>query len=182
EEAALHNAQIKERYQRLQSVEASQLAEALSQTPRASVLAPERPVQAQSPVQHVEEREVSSVFTAETLDRTLQNRAPVLEKPIVPSVAQAPVEVQAVAVQKVELSRFAKVFLSACAAVVTVLLCLICVLTQVISAKQVELSALEGSTAQLREEYARILSEKEEIMTDVEAIEEYAKSQGMIKR
>ena len=183
--AVEHNALIKERYQRLQSLEETQIAEALYQAPKASVLAPERPAQAQSPVQHVQERDVSSVFTVETLDRTLQSHAPVAEvAPVVEvlPVAQTPVEIKAQEVQKIELSRFAKVFMCACAAVVTLLLCLICVFTQVISAKQVELSALEGRTAQLREEYSRIVSEKEEIMTDMEAIEEYAHAHGMIKR
>lgn len=171
--AAEHNAQIKERFQRLQSVERSQFAELSYQAPRASVLAPERPVQTQQPMQEVQERSVSQLFTAETLDRTLQEHAPVAQEPEV----QAPVVAQTVAVEGVQLSRFAKVFLCACAAVVTALICLICAFTQIISANDLKLNALESKNAQLRAEYVQVHSELESAKSP-ETIKAIVEAQG----
>jgi len=172
--AEQHNAQIKERFQRLQSVERSQLAELASDTTRASVLAPERPAQAQSPMQHVEERVVSPVFTAETLDRTLQNHAAVME---MAPVMEAAVENKA---EGVQLSRFAKVFMGACAAAIVGLVCGICALTQVVNTNNMKISAQEARNAQLRTEYAQAMETYEQV-TSPEAIEQYAKEFGMTK-
>ena len=171
--AAEHNAQIKERYQRLQSVERSQFAEISSQS-RASVLAPERPVETQSPVQHVEERVVSPLFSTETLDRTLQNQSPVVE---FAPVAQ---ETAVVATQNVQLSKFAKLFLGACAGTIAGLLCMICACTQLINVTQIKIDAKAARNAQLRQEYSQLSADLERA-TSYETIEEYALSKGMVK-
>ncbi len=180
--AAEHNAQIKERYQRLQNVERSQFAQFVT-SEKASVLAPERPQTTQSPVQRVEER-VSPAYTVETLERTIQSHtaAPVQEASVVEiaPVQNVVTSVQAAAVEGVQLSRFAKVFLGACAAVVMVMICLICAFTQIINANQMKLSAMESGNAQLRAEYARVSEELGEL-TSPEAIEAFAKANGMIK-
>ena len=169
--AAAHNAQIKERFQQLQNVERTQFAQ-LSQQSRASVLAPERPVETQVPVQEVQERTVSA-FSVETLDRAIQN-APVLPSPV------APVETQAAKVEKVQLSRFAKGFMATCGAAIVTLLCSIGVLTQVINANQLEIAAVETRNAQLQQRYEQIMAEKEQL-TSQETIDQWAQSQGMVK-
>jgi cell division protein FtsL len=173
-EATEHNARIKERFQQLQR-DQSQFAE-ISNQARASVLAPERPVATPSPVQKVEERVVSPVFTVETLDRALEQQA-VKQAPVV-----APVQTtQAEAVETVQFTRFAKIFMASCVAIVLTLLCAITVLTQVIGGNQMKLSAMETKNAQLRTEYAQVMEELEQA-TSYETIEAYAKSQGMVKR
>ena len=93
EDAALHNALIKERYEKLKNAEATQLAESISEAERApyaapraaaSVLAPERPektapaftapVPERTPLGNevVHTKVESPLFTPETLDRTIQ--------------------------------------------------------------------------------------------------------------
>lgn len=93
EDAALHNALIKERYEKLKNAEATQLAESISEAERApyaapraaaSVLAPERPektapaftapVPERTPLGNevVHTKVDSPLFTPETLDRTIQ--------------------------------------------------------------------------------------------------------------
>ncbi len=92
EDAAIHNARIKERYEQLKNAEANQLAESISEAekrsyapPRASVgtLAPERPARTEYPAYTAPAREEtdaaafvhtkvdSPLFTPETLDRTI---------------------------------------------------------------------------------------------------------------
>ena len=93
--AALHNAQIKERYERLRNVEADQFAqfEQDSQAqPRASVLAPERPAprtseQTPSVTEYTRREEDYAIFTPEALDRAMERSvptAPVYAPPVQP--------------------------------------------------------------------------------------------------
>lgn len=93
EEAALHNARIKERYEQLRNAEATQLAESISEAERAPyaatrasapTLAPERPERTASypaapategaprTAEYVHTKVNSPLFTPETLDRTIQ--------------------------------------------------------------------------------------------------------------
>ena len=85
-QAAEHNAQISARFQELQNVVGAQITQineqrASEQASRAPVLAPERPAQTPAPVQTYQSR--STVFTADTLDRTLERNAPVTDAPAV---------------------------------------------------------------------------------------------------
>ena len=177
--AVEHNAQIKARYQRLQSVEQSQFAELSYQAPKASVLAPERPAQTQSPMQYTHERVVSPVFTPEILDKTLEKHA----VGQAPAVQVAPVTTQEIVAEKAEglqLSRFAKGFLGGCAAAVTVMLGLICAFTQVINSNNMKLNAMEKQNAELRSEYAAVMEDLSNA-TSYETIEQYALAHGMVK-
>ena len=101
EDAALHNALIKERYEKLKNAEATQLAESISEAERApyaapraaaSVLAPERPektapaftapVPERTPLGNevVHTKVDSPLFTPETLDRTIQRIIMILRR------------------------------------------------------------------------------------------------------
>ena len=74
EAAALHNAQINERYLRLKNAVDEQFEEVKAQAyaPQASVLAPERPLETVAPEQEFTHTRVESpLFTAETLDKLL---------------------------------------------------------------------------------------------------------------
>ena len=164
--AAAHNAQIKERFQQLHSVERSQFAEMAQQT-RASVLAPERPAQV-APVQEVQERTIPTAFSVETLDRAIQTHAPVA----------TPVQAEVAKAEGIQLSRFAKAFLATCGAVVTAMLCVICVLTLVINSNQMKITAMESNNAQLRQEYSQVVAEKERL-TSAETIQSYIE-QGLL--
>lgn len=198
QEAQKHNAQIKERYKRLQDAEADQFAQSYIQennaadyTVRASVLAPERPsvsveetpVFEQTPqvTEFVREKIEAPVFTTEKFSA--------VETPIVQEVAFAPVETQAVQMQaptavateaQYSLTHFAKMMLAAFATAVLVMLTLICVNTHLIRQKTVELQNLQAQNVQLHEEYTALQNRIEEAISE-ETITQYALSQGMIQ-
>ena len=198
QEAQKHNAQIKERYKRLQDAEADQFAQSYIQennaadyTVRASVLAPERPsvsveetpVFEQTPqvTEFVREKIEAPVFTTEKFSA--------VETPVVQEVAFAPVETQAVQMQaptavateaQYSLTHFAKMMLAAFATAVLVMLTLICVNTHLIRQKTVELQNLQAQNVQLHEEYTALQNRIEEAISE-ETITQYALSQGMIQ-
>ena len=198
QEAQKHNAQIKERYKRLQDAEADQFAQSYVQennaadyTVRASVLAPERPsvsveetpVFEQTPqvTEFVREKIEAPVFTTEKFSA--------VETPVVQEVAFAPVETQAVQMQaptavateaQYSLTHFAKMMLAAFATAVLVMLTLICVNTHLIRQKTVELQNLQAQNVQLHEEYTALQNRIEEAISE-ETIAQYALSQGMIQ-
>ncbi len=173
EEQIRHNAMIKERYRRLQNAEAEQFMEETYQenanfTVRASVLAPERPASTitdapvfeQTPqvTEFVREYSNSPVFTTEKFN-AVQEVVPVAQENIVEMPTQAPV--QAVAVEQetqYSLSRLAKTVMAAFAAVVVLMFTLICVNTQIIQRKTMELNALETQQSELIEEYSELQS------------------------
>ncbi len=198
QEAQKHNAQIKERYKRLQDAEADQFAQSYVQennaadyTVRASVLAPERPsvsveetsVFEQTPqvTEFVREKIEAPVFTTEKFSA--------VETPVVQEVAFAPVETQAVQMQaptavateaQYSLTHLAKMMLAAFATAVLVMLTLICVNTHLIRQKTVELQNLQAQNVQLHEEYTALQNRIEEAISE-ETITQYALSQGMIQ-
>lgn len=199
-QAQLHNAQIKERYRRLQSAEADQFdseTEMRSETEytvRASVLAPERPAVADTPVteqtpqvtEFVREKIDSPVFTTEKFDRAgaieqERNYAPV----VMPAPVEMPVQAQAPAAvvsteTQYSLSRMAKMVMAAFAAVVVLMLTLICVNTQILSRKSAELKDLERQRQELVEHNEEIQRRIEDAQSE-ETIREYAISNGMIQ-
>lgn len=199
EEAQRHNALIKERYRRLQDAEADQFAEethiernATNYTVRASVLAPEAPVIADTPVfeqapmitEFVHERVESPVFTTEKFNaiEREQTVAEVVAPTPVEMPTQAPVQATATEVEvQYGLSRLAKTVMAAFAATVTLMLCLIGVNSNVIRQKSVRLQELETQNQELMIEYQELQARIQQA-TSQETIMEYVQEEGMIPR
>lgn len=194
EAAALHNAQINERYQRLLDVEAEQFAQFAEEnyaapTARASVLTPERPLertveQRPTVTEFVRTREDYDIFTPEVLDRTIQreevNVQPTAQAEIAPSVAAvAPV---AAVETKAEygLSPFAKAAIACFTGVVVAMLAVIGVNSHVINQKRMRIKNLEEKRQELTEQNEE-LRRRIEQATSEETILEYAQSQGMVE-
>lgn len=192
QEARNHNAQIKERYRRLQSAEADQFASDISEREeiRASVLAPEAPVytapvteQAPKVTEFVTSREASSVFTTEKFDRIQDLEQPTVYAPV--EIAHTPVQSPAaVATTATEvgysLSALAKTVMAIFAMVVVAMLTLICINTHILHQKSVRLKNLEEKRDQLIEQNAEI-QERIEIAQSYETIRQYAESHGMVQ-
>ena len=199
-EAQKHNAQIRERYNRLLSAEADQLAsETYAQTPvsevRASVLASEAPVNvtpvtADTPVleqvpqvtEFVREQVASSVFTTEKFER-LQENNPVMNSAVAETIAPtyvAPVfqsaATAAVEVEQYSLSSFAKKVIAGVGAAVVALVSIIGLNTQIIGNKEAELRQLRSRQQELVNENARV-QEEIEIATSEDTIRAWAQQQ-----
>ena len=186
-QAELHNAQIAERYRRLQDAEADQFASETHNetqyTVRASVLAPEAPKTFETPIteqtpqvtEYVRERIETPVFTTEKFERAMEN-SPVMTKPV-----EIPKQATSVATaEQYSLSRMAKLVMAVFATVVVMMLTLICINTQIIQRKSLELRNLEQQREELIEKNAEI-QRRIEIAQSEETIREYALSQGMIQ-
>ncbi len=199
-EAQKHNAQIRERYNRLLSAEADQLAsETYAQTPvqevRASVLAPEAPtyvspVTADTPVleqvpqvtEFVREQVTSSVFTTEKFERLQENNpvmnsavaeviAPTYVAPVFQSAATAAMEME-----QYSLSAFAKKVIAGVGAAVIAMVSLIGINTQVINNKKAELRQLRSRQQELENNNASI-QEEIELATSEDTIRAWAEQQ-----
>lgn len=186
-QAELHNAQIAERYRRLQDAEADQFASETHNetqyTVRASVLAPEAPKTFETPIteqtpqvtEYVRERIETPVFTTEKFERAMEN-SPVMTKPV-----EIPMQATSVATaEQYSLSNMAKLVMAVFATVVVMMLTLICINTQIIQRKSLELRNLEQQREELIEKNAEI-QRRIEIAQSEETIREYALSQGMIQ-
>lgn len=198
-EAELHNAGINERYRRLAAAEERQFGEsnATETTVRASVLAPERPAftapiaenipaieQIPTVTEYVRTRVESPVFTTEKFGGITEEAPVAVQTPVEMPTQTAAAAVAAVAVSQeaqYSLSRMAKIVMAAFATLVAVMLAVICINTQIISQKTLQLKALEAQRAELLEENAEIQNRIAQARSE-EAIREYAKSQGMIER
>ena len=198
-EAELHNAGINERYRRLAEAEERQFGEsnATENTVRASVLAPERPAftsptaenipaieQMPTVTEYVRTRTESPVFTTEKFSSITEEAPVAVQAPVEMPAQTAVAAVAAVAVSQeaqYSLSRMAKIVMAAFATLVAVMLAVICINTQIISQKTLQLKALEVQRAELLEENAEIQNRIAQARSE-EAIREYAKSQGMIER
>ncbi len=170
-EAELHNAQIAERYKRLQNAESMQFSEPSAATP---VLTPtiEKTVEEPQITHYTREKIDSPVFTTEKFERA--------ETVIAPTQMQAPIAVQSTAVaEQYSLSRMAKMVMAAFAAVVVFMLTLICVNTQIINRQSVRIRNLEEKRDELVERNEEIQA-RIELAQSEETIREYAISQGMI--
>ena len=199
-EAQKHNAQIRERYNRLLSAEADQLAsETYAQTPvqevRASVLAPEAPtyvspVTADTPVleqvpqvtEFVREQVTSSVFTTDKFERLQENNpvmnsavaeviAPTYVAPVFQSAATAAMEME-----QYSLSAFAKKVIAGVGAAVIAMVSLIGINTQVINNKKAELRQLRSRQQELENNNASI-QEEIELATSEDTIRAWAEQQ-----
>lgn len=187
-EAELHNAQINERYKRLQNAEADQFAQKTevsqaSYTVRASVLTPEAPAlestmiteQVPQVTEFVRERVETPVFTAQTIEQPKAVQMPV-EIPTQVAVRSASISKQV----SYSLSNMAKMVMAAFVAVVVLMLTLICVNTQTIESKSLQIRDLEMQKQELIEKNAEVQRRIQEAQSE-EVITEYALSQGMIK-
>ena len=226
DEAALHNAHIKERYEKLRNAEATQLSESFSEAERsaysaprasASTLAPERPREtfsySSAPIEeaprtngYVHTRVDSPLFTPETLDRTLRREDYGFMAPVAPeeqkaevneemavsetvnvpvNAPAAPVEMPVTAVnvepraEGYALNSLEKMVIAAFAALVIVMLTVICINTQVIRRKTVQLRNLEQRQEELVQENAELEKNIEDAKS-FDKILEYAEEHGMI--
>ena len=201
-EAQEHNAQIAERYRKLQNAEAGQFAENTyaenrsAESVRASVLTPEAPIyapvtnntsvveQAPQVTEYVRAQVTAPIFTAdkfETLDKAVaQEVAPTFVAPTM-SVEITPVATISIAKQEqYALNTFAKLVMAVFAMVVVAMLTLICVNTHTINQKRIRLQNLEEKRQELveqNEEIQRRIAESKSEAT----IYEYAQSQGMVQ-
>ena len=188
--AALHNAQIRERYERLRNLEADQLAqyeEERAQEMRASVLAPERPAtrtveQTPSVTKYTRTRGDYALFTPETLDRAIENNAvqnvsaPVQAMPVIAVTQETAVETEA----QYSLSSLAKKVLVAFAMVVIALLSIIAVNTRIINQKRIKIEKLEQQRERLQEDNED-LQLRIQNATSEETMRQYAQENGMIQ-
>lgn len=182
-EEQLHNSKISENYRILREALDRQFdvieAETTSQT-YASTLAPERPVPTNTPTQTpaTHERVQSPLFTTETLDRAIQNN--VVTQPIAP-VAPVEMPTATVAVEETySLNSFAKTVAAVFAAVIVMMLTVICINTQVINQKATQLYELEQTRNELVTKNVQLKKLIKEA-TSEERIEEFAEKNGMVK-
>lgn len=201
-EAQEHNAQIAERYRKLQNAEAGQFAENTytenrsAETVRASIIAPEAPVyapvtnhtpvveQAPQVTEYVRAQVAAPIFTAdkfETIEKAVtQEIAPTFVAPTM-SVEVAPVATTSIARQEqYALNTFAKVVMAVFTMIVVAMLTLICVNTHTINQKRIRLQNLEEKRQELVEQNEEIQRRIVEAKSDT-AILEYAQSQGMVQ-
>lgn len=181
-EAEKHNSLIKERYEQLLSAEEAQLNESLSAvftpvqntvaTPTYTPTAPTAPV-------HAPAKEYSSLFTTETLERTIaaEKEAQRVE------FTAAPVQ-RAAAVQKVEevsyvFSNFAKAVAAAFVALVVIMLTVITINSRIIERNNVKIRRLEDKRQELQEESEAISSRMQEI-TSEEYVKNWAEANGFV--
>ena len=199
-EAQQHNAQISERYRRLQNAVADQFTSQTYTAPvQASVSTLERTTYA-APVQdtpvveqvpqvtdYVSESISSSVFTAEKFNsveignETAMSVATVAPTYIAPVVEQAPTTAVEVGTQsQYALTPLAKVVMAVFAVVVVGMTSLIGVNSNIIEQKKMKIKNLEKQRQQLIEQHAEI-QERIEIAQSEETILEWAKEQGLMQ-
>lgn len=174
-EAELHNARINNMYSILKNAESEQLeqlwAEAKRET-RASVIAPEKPVETPA---YGHTRVESDLFTAETLDRTLGRTMP----------APAPVEVETATIENQEaeevtfsLTNTAKKAIAIFASVATIMLSMIGVNTHIINRREAQIRALEANNANMRSAITR-LEKKIAYESSEDVIRDWAQQMGL---
>ena len=193
-EAQLHNSMIRERFRRLQDAEADQFATGEPQV-RASISAPVAPApvretrtmqQTPQVTEYVRPRIETPVFTTEKFEG-IQNATATIASPVYAPAPVAPMQVgvyQPVATETVEesytISSAAKKALAIFGSVVTIMLTVIGVNTQIINGKTAKIRNLENQRQELQEEYEE-LQERIKAAQSEETIREYATSKGMIQ-
>lgn len=179
----LHNSKISENYRIIKEALDRQfdVIEAENATTTyASTIAPERPNTTQAPAQTPTQREAMPLFTPDTLDRAIQNNVAV--RPITPI---APMEIPVAREEKAveesySLNSFAKTVAAVFAAVIVMMLTMICINTQVLNQKEVQLAELEQTRNELVTKNVELKKLIKEATSD-ERIEEFAKNNGMVK-
>ncbi|MBO5411561.1 MAG: hypothetical protein J6A38_00540 [Clostridia bacterium] len=188
-EAQAHNAQIRERYRKLQDAEATQFAESAQRVETQQTPVSERPFVYTAPVldevstveqtpvvtEFVHERIEAPVFTTERFERVEEKQ--VMVENVQPTYV-APVRATAVSTQaQYSLTPFAKMVMAAFTLIVVAMLTMICINTQIIRQKSVRLKNLEEQRQELVERNERIQRDIENA-TSEDTIREYAASQG----
>ncbi len=190
-EAQKHNAQISERYRRLQDAEADQFGSSTVNAQSVTV-APEKTVQpvfeqtpalAQAPqvTEYVRSRIETPVFTTEKFSNMTATAVatPAISAPVAPMPVEVYAPVQAVEAERYSLTGMAKAVIAVFATLVIAMLTLICINTQIINQKTIRIQNLEEKRQELIEQNAEI-QRRIEIAQSDETIREYALSQGMI--
>ena len=197
-----HNAMIAERYRRLQNAEAYQFGEHTEETHnqanytvRASVLAPEAPVMSAPTIEAPAKEQIpvitefvrtpidNPVFTTEKFNAVDSASEVAVAKAPVEVAAQMPVAIYAPASAisteaQYSLSRAAKTVMAAFAAIVMLMITLICVNTQIIQRKSIELNNLEVQRDALIEENQEIQRRITQARSE-ETIRQFVESRGM---
>ncbi len=180
--AALHNAQINERYLRLKNAIDEQFEEVKAEAyaPRASVLAPEKPVETVAPetVEFTHTRVDSPLFTAETLDRTLERNA-VAEQETVLEMPTAAPTMEVAPAYSLNMSAVKKA-VAAFVGTVAVMLTAIGINTQIINANEAKIAMIEQRNAAVVAEIAE-LQQQIAIAESEETIAAFAQANGMVK-
>lgn len=190
-EREAHNAQISERYRRLQSAEADQFASereggttVATQTEAPIYLSPvnDTPAMQQTPAvtDYVRQGAASALFTAEKFDR-LEGFAAEQEM-VAPTYAE-PVYEQATATAAVEryaLTPLAKIVMAIFTVVVVAMLAMIGVNSRIISQKKLQVKNLEQKREQLVEQHEEIQN-RIEVAQSEESIRAWAESHGMVQ-
>lgn len=189
-EAQQHNAQISERYRRLQSAVADQFAsESYAEPVRASVSTLERPTYEapvqETPVVEQQSEVASSVFTADKFNSMeIGNEATmsvttVAPTYIAPIIEQAPATTVEVGKQeRYALTPLAKVVMAVFAVTVVGMMSLIGVNSSIISKKKIKIKNLEKQRQELIEQHEDI-QKRIEIAQSEETILEWAQQQGL---
>ena len=181
EAAALHNAQINERYLRLKNAVDEQFEEVKAQAyaPQASVLAPERPLETVALEQEFTHTRVESpLFTAETLDKTLERNAQA-EQTIALEIPTAAPTMEIAPTYSLNMTAVKKA-VAAFVGTVAVLLTAIGINTQIINANEAKIAMIEGRNAAVVAEIAE-LQEQIAIAESEETIAAFAQANGMVR-
>ena len=193
-EAQQHNAQISERYRRLQDALADQFApttyNSTATMERTNYAAPvqEAPVVEQAPevVDNVSARPTASVFTADKFNNIeMGNATPTYTTAIAPTyvapvVQQAPATAIEIGTQaQYSLSPLAKVVMAAFGVVVIGMMSLIGVNSNLISQKKLKIKNLEKMRNQLVEQHDEIQRRIEAAQSE-ETIMQWAQEEGLI--
>ena len=175
--AELHNSRINNMYSILKNAESEQLEQLWAEAQRemnASVVAPEKPVEApvyeHTPVQ-------SDLFTAETLDRTLQRTLPAYRTEYAPTQT---VETQQSEEVVFSLTSAAKKAIAIFASAATIMLTMIGVNTRIINNREAQIRAMEASNANARAAITK-LEEKIAYEASEDMIREWAAENGLVK-
>ena len=188
-EREAHNAQISERYRRLQSAEADQFAAGSSAPAATQVEAPiyyspanDTPAMQQTPTvtDYVRDGVVSALFTADKFD-SMEGFANE-EAMMAPTYAE-PTYAQATATASVEryaLTPLAKIVMAVFTVVVVAMLAIIGVNSRIISQKKLQVKNLEQKREQLVEQHEEIQN-RIEVAQSEESIRAWAESQGMVQ-
>ena len=179
-EAEMHNAQINDRYAILRNADSEVLEQLWAEAkaaPRASVVAPEKPVNA--PAQQRTAMD-SDLFRSSTLDKTLERSARTYaptQNVYAPVVTPAQVVEESVSFS---LTSAAKKAIAVFASLATVMITAICVNTQMINNREAEIARLEARNANARIELARLEADIE-YQSSEEVILQWAAHEGLVK-
>ncbi len=189
-EEKIHNSQIKERFKKLQNIEADQFArfnnEPMNVSNSSITLTPDRvdvdkTAQAQRVTEYTRKAEDMSLFTADTLDRTIENT--VVDTPInvVPeNPVVTPANVTAVKErEEYGLTPLAMWALAAFATLVVLLLTVIGINSSIIAQKRMRIEKLEEKRQELLDERAE-LQTRIDNATSEETIRNFAMENGWV--